>query len=162
VNQIKKTTSELSPSFPVEISFLDQAIENMYQSEFRFRHTFSLLAACAIVLSSLGILAISLFGCQKRIKEIGIRKVNGARINEILMMLNRDFVKWVGIAFVAACPVAWYAAHRWLEGFVYKTEISWWVFVLAGLIAFVIAMGTVSLQSLRAASRNPVEALRYE
>jgi putative ABC transport system permease protein len=162
LNQIKKTSSELSPSFPVEISFVDQAIENMYQSELRFRRTFSLLAACAIVLSSLGILAMSLFGCQKRIKEIGIRKVNGARISEILIMLNKDFVKWVGIAFVAACPVAWYAAHRWLQGFAYKTAISWWVFVLAGIIALGIALITVSLQSMRAAMRNPVEALRYE
>jgi putative ABC transport system permease protein len=162
LNQIKKISSELSPSFPVEISFLDQAIENMYQSELRFRRTFSLLAACAIVLSSLGILAMSLFGCQRRIKEIGIRKVNGARIFEILAMLNQDFVKWVGIAFVAACPVAWYASHRWLQGFAYKTEISWWIFVLAGLIALGIAVITVSMQSLRAATRNPVEALRYE
>jgi putative ABC transport system permease protein len=162
LNKIKKTASGLSPSFPVEISFLDLAIEKMYQSELMFRHTFSLLAACAIVLSSLGILAISLFGCQKRIKEIGIRKVNGARIIEILAMLNQDFVKWVGIAFVAACPIAWYAAHRWLQGFAYKTGISWWIFVLAGIIALVIALVTVSMQSLRAAMRNPVEALRYE
>jgi|WetSurMetagenome_2_1015567.scaffolds.fasta_scaffold00862_9 putative ABC transport system permease protein len=162
LNKIKTTASELSPSFPVEISFLDLAIENMYKSELRFRHTFSLLAACAIVLCCLGILAMSLFGCQRRIKEIGIRKVNGARISQILFLLNRDFVKWVGIAFLMACPVAWYASDRWLQSFAYKTTISWWVFAFAGLIALGIALLTVSWQSWRAATRNPVEALRYE
>jgi putative ABC transport system permease protein len=134
----------------------------MYQSELRFRRTFSLFAGCAIVICSLGILAMSIFASQRRIKEIGIRKVNGARIFEILLMLNKDIVKWVGIAFVIACPIAWYAMHKWLLSFAYKTELSWWIFGLAGITALVIALLTVSWQSLRAATRNPVEALRYE
>jgi putative ABC transport system permease protein len=162
VDNIKKTVSGLSPSFPVEVSFFDQAIQNMYQSELRFRRTFSLFAGCAIVICSLGILAMSIFASQRRIKEIGIRKVNGARIFEILLMLNKDIVKWVGIAFVIACPIAWYAMHKWLLSFAYKTELSWWIFGLAGITALVIALLTVSWQSLRAATRNPVEALRYE
>jgi putative ABC transport system permease protein len=110
----------------------------------------------------MGILAMSLFSCQRRIKEIGIRKVNGARIYEILGMLNKDFIKWVGIAFVIAFPVSWYTCHKWLEGFAYKTELSWWIFCLAGIIALSFAVLTVSLQSWLAATRNPVEALRYE
>jgi putative ABC transport system permease protein len=162
IERIKKTSAELSPSFPVEVSFFDQAIQNMYQSELQFRHTFSLFALCAIVLCCMGILAMSLFSCQRRIKEIGIRKVNGARINEILGMLNKDFIKWVGTAFIIACPVSWYICHKWLEGFAYKTELSWWIFCLAGIIALSFAVLTVSWQSWRAASRNPVEALRYE
>ena len=162
LNNIKKTASELSPSFPVEISFFDLAIQNMYQSELRFRRIFSLLALCAIVLCSLGILAMSIFASQRRIKEIGIRKVNGAKIYEILLMLNEDFVKWVAIAFVIACPVSWYAMHKWLNNFAYKTEVSLWIFALAGVIALAIALLTVSWQSWRAATRNPVEALRYE
>ena len=162
VDNIKKTVSDLSPSFPVEVSFFDQAIKNMYQSELRFRSTFSLFAGCAIVICSMGILAMSVFSCQRRVKEIGIRKVNGAKIFEILLMLNKDFVKWVGIAFVIACPIAWYIMNKWLQNFAYKTELSWLVFVLAGIIAFGIAILTVSLQSWRAATRNPVEALRYE
>ena len=162
VNNIKKTASELSPSFPVEISFLDQAVENMYQSEIRFRRVFLLLSFFAIILCSLGILSMSLFASQKRIKEIGIRKVNGARISEILIMLNKDFIKWVGIAFIVACPVAWYAGHTWLKGFAYKTELSWWIFGLAGIMAIGIALITVSRQSWKAATKNPVEALRYE
>jgi putative ABC transport system permease protein len=110
----------------------------------------------------MGILAMSIFGCQRRVKEIGIRKVNGARISQILLMLNEEFAKWVGLAFVIACPVAWYAMHKWLQSFAYKTELSWWIFALAGIIALGIALLTVSWQSWRAAKRNPVEALRYE
>ena len=162
IQEIKTETNQLSPSFPVEISFLDQAVENLYQSELQFRRTFSLFAGCAIVICCLGILAMSLFACQRRIKEIGIRKVNGAKISEVMLMLNSDFVKWVAIAFVIATPLAWYAMNKWLENFAYKTELSWWIFALAGLLALGIALLTVSFQSWKAATRNPVEALRYE
>ena len=162
IENLKKKVSELSPSFPVEISFFDQAIQNMYKSEMNFRRAFSLLAGCAIVLSCMGILAISLFGCQKRVKEIGIRKVNGAKISEILTLLNREFVKWVIIAFVISTPIAWYFMNKWLKSFAYKTDLTWWIFALGGLIAFSIALLTISWQSWRAAKRNPVEALRYE
>ena len=151
-----------SPSFPVEVSFFDEAIRNMYQSELRFRRTFSLFAGCAVVICSLGILAMSIFACQHRVKEIGIRKVNGARIFEILTMLNKDFIKWVGIAFIIACPIAWFVMHKWLQVFAYKTELSWWIFGMAGLMVAGIAILTISWQSWRAATRNPVEALRYE
>jgi putative ABC transport system permease protein len=162
IQEIKTETSKLSPSFPVEISFLDQAIEQLYRSEIQFRRTFSLFAGSAIIICSLGILAMSLFASQQRIKEIGIRKVNGAKVSEILTMLNKDFVKWVAIAFVIATPVAYYAMNKWLESFAYKTNLSWWVFALAGLLALGIALLTVSWQSWKAATRNPVEALRYE
>jgi putative ABC transport system permease protein len=159
---IKKETAGLSPSFPVEISFLDQAIEHMYQSELLFRRAFSLFAGCAIVICCLGILAMSLSACQRRIKEVGIRKVNGARIGEVMTMLNRDFVRWVFVAFVIASPVAWFIMNKWLESFAYKTPISWWIFALSGILALGIALLTVSWQSWKAATRNPVEALRYE
>jgi putative ABC transport system permease protein len=162
VQYIKNETNKLSPSFPVEVSFLDQAVENLYRSELQFRRTFSLFAGCAVVICCLGILAMSLFACQRRIKEIGIRKVNGATISEVLTMLNRDFVRWVAIAFVVATPVAWFIMNKWLESYAYKTEMSWWIFALAGLLALGIALLTVSWQSWKAATRNPVEALRYE
>ena len=99
---------------------------------------------------------------KKRTKKIGIRKVNGARISEILTMLNKDFVKWVAIAFVIAAPIAYFAMNEWLENFAYKTSLSWWIFALAGFLALGIALLTVSFQSWKAARRNPVEALRYE
>jgi putative ABC transport system permease protein len=162
IRDIKTATNELSPSFPVEFSFLDQAVENLYQSELQFRRTFTLFAGSAIVICCLGILAMSLFACQRRIKEIGIRKVNGAKVSEVMTMLNRDFVRWVAIAFGIATPVAWYIMSLWLKSFAYKTSLSWWIFVLAGLLALGIALITVSWQSWRAATRNPVEALRYE
>ena len=162
INSIRDEAGKLSPSFPVEVSFFDQAVENLYQSELQFRRTFSLFAGSAIVICCMGILAMSMFACQRRIKEIGIRKVNGAKISEVMTMLNRDFVKWVAIAFIIATPIAYYTMHKWLENFAYKTELSWWIFALAGLLALGIALLTVSWQSWRAATRNPVEALRYE
>jgi putative ABC transport system permease protein len=162
IEEIKTVVSGISPDFPVEISFFDSAVENLYHAELQFRRTFTLFAGCAVVICCLGILAISLFACQRRIKEIGVRKVNGAKVSEILTMLNKDFVKWVAIAFVIATPVAYYATHKWLENFAYKTELSWWIFTLAGLLALGIALLTVSWQSWKAATRNPVDALRYE
>ena len=99
---------------------------------------------------------------QQRRKEIGIRKVNGATITQILSLLNIDFVKWVGLAFIIAVPIAWYAMYKWLEGFAYKTTMSWWIFALAGITALAIALLTVSWQSFRAAVANPVESLRDE
>lgn len=95
-------------------------------------------------------------------KEIGNCKVNGAKVSEVMTLLNKDFVKWVAIAFVIATPIAYYAMNKWLESFAYKTELSWWIFALAGLLALGIALLTVSWQSWKAATRNPVEALRYE
>ena len=103
-----------------------------------------------------------LFKTQQKTKEIGIRKVNGATIAEIMFMLNKDFVKWVFVAFVVACPVAYYAMSKWLENFAYKTTLSWWVFALAGFFTLVIALLTVSWQTYRAATKNPVESLRDE
>ncbi len=104
-------------------------------------------------------------GCQfekKRTKEIGIRKINGTKVSEILTFLNKDFIKWVAIAFIIASPIAYYAINKWLENFAYKSELSWWIFALAGLLALGIALLTVSWKRWWAAMRNPVEALRYE
>jgi putative ABC transport system permease protein len=159
---IKRLASELSPAFPVRVTFFDNAVEQIYKSEVKFRKAFSLFAFCAIIICCMGILAMSIFTSQRCTKEIGVRKVNGAKTYEIISMLNRGFSKWIAIAFVIACPIAWYAMHKWLENFAYKTELSWWVFTLAGLIAMGIALLTVSFQSWRAATRNPVESLRYE
>jgi putative ABC transport system permease protein len=162
VDKIKEISAALSPSFPVEVSFFDKALENMYNSELQFRKTFSLMSVSAIAICCFGILALSLFSCQRRIKEIGIRKVNGAGIAQILYMLNRDFIRWVLLAFLISIPIALFISHKWLENYAYKTEISWWIFVLAGLSALLIALFTVSWQTWRTAVRNPVEALRYE
>ena len=114
------------------------------------------------VLTCMGILGQIFMICLTRVKEVGIRKINGAKVSEILVMLNRDFMKMVAIALIAATPVSALIMHKWLENFTYKTNLSWWVFVLAGVLALFITLITVSWQSWRAATRNPVEALRYE
>lgn len=142
--------------------FFDDMLTEKYQQEIFMKNITILFTLIAIVISMLGILGISLFSIERKTKEIGIRKVNGAKISEVMIMLNKDFVKWVAIAFVIATPIAYYAMHKWLENFAYKTELSWWIFALAGLLALGIALITVSWQSWRAATRNPVEALRNE
>jgi putative ABC transport system permease protein len=134
----------------------------MYRSEEYFARTISIFAILAIVISCIGILGLAIFSSERRTKEIGIRKINGAKISDILIKLNREFIFLVVIAYVIAVPIAWYAMHKWLQNFAYRTELSWWIFVLAGILALTIALLTVSWQSWRAATRNPVEALRYE
>ncbi len=162
VKGINEVTMALSSGFPVNSEFLDTSVAKMYKAEVQFRKIFFLFSGVAILICCLGILGLSVFASERRVKEIGIRKVNGARVSEILTMLNRDFVKWVVIAFVIATPIAWYAMHKWLENFAYKTGLSWWIFVLAGVLALGIALLTVSWQSWKAAVKNPVESLRYE
>jgi len=97
-----------------------------------------------------------------RTKEIGIRKLNGATVPEILLLLNRDFILLISVSYLIGVPVIWFAMHKWLQGFAYRTDLNWWLFLLSGIIAFGIALLTVSWQSWRAATRNPVEALRFE
>ncbi len=143
-------------------SFFEDLLGEKYQDETRLKNITIAFSILAIVMAVLGILGMAVFAITRRTKEIGIRKVNGARVSEVMVMLNKDFVKWVAMAFVIATPIAWYAMNRWLENFAYKTEVSWWIFVLAGLLALGIALLTVSWQSWKAATRNPVEALRYE
>jgi putative ABC transport system permease protein len=125
------------------------------------------IVGLAIGMIALFIASLSLFGlvlmiAVSRTKEIGIRKLNGARVSEIFMMLNKDFIILVVIAFVVAAPFTWLVMHQWLQNFAYKTELSWWIFALAGLLALGIALLTVSFQSYKAATKNPVESLRYE
>jgi putative ABC transport system permease protein len=116
----------------------------------------------AIIIACLGLSGLSAYSITRRTKEIGIRKANGARITQVMGLLNKDFVKWVVFAILIATPVAWFVMYKWLQYFAYRTELSWWIFALAGILALVIALLTVSWQSWRAATRNPVDALRYE
>ncbi len=162
LEQIKIMYAKLFPDFPIELRFLDNAVERMYQSEVKFRKTFTLFAGSSILLCCLGILALTMFACQRRIKEIGIRKVNGASIGQVMVLLSSDFIKWIVIAFLIATPIAWYAMSQWLKNFAYRTEISWWIFVLAGLTTLIIAVVTISWQTYTAATANPVKSLKSE
>lgn len=159
---IKNTWQKILPGYPLKYQFYDEWFDSMYRSEEYFARTISLFALLAVVISCIGILGLAIFSSERRTKEIGIRKINGARISEILVMLNREFIILVTIAYLIAVPIAWYSMHKWLQTFAYKTKLSWWIFVLAGILALIIALLTVSWQSWRAATRNPVEALRYE
>ena len=102
------------------------------------------------------------FLIRRRTKEIGIRKINGAKISEILNMLNTEFIKWVAIAFIIACPVASFIMYKWLQNFAFRTKMAWWIFAISGIIALGIALLTISWQSWKAARKNPVDSLRYE
>ncbi len=150
------------PNYPFNYYFYDEIIAEKYNKEQKLSKSISIIASMAMLLCCLGLLGLVFNMVENRTKEIGIRKINGAKTIQIIMMLNKDLLKWVAIAFIIACPIAWYAMNKWLENFAYKTELSWWIFALAGLLAFVVALLTVSWQSWRAAARNPVEALRYE
>src|SRR5690606_12057993 len=120
---------------------------------------FSLLA---IFVSCLGLYGLATFSAEQRLKEIGIRKVMGASVAGILGMLSKDFIRLVGIAFIIASPIAWYAMNRWLEDFAYRIDIEWWMFAVAGVVAVAIALLTVGFQAIRASVANPVESLRSE
>ncbi len=159
---IQKLFKEISPDKMVKVYSLTDQITEFYKTEQQQAKLISAFSFLAIALSIMGLLGMVLNTLSRKTKEIGIRKVNGAKTFEVIAMLNKDFLKWVVIAFVIACPIAWYTMNKWLENFAYKTELSWWIFALAGIIAMGIALFTVSFQSWRAATRNPVESLRYE
>jgi putative ABC transport system permease protein len=152
----------LFPDVPFEFESIEEKFQLSYGEEEKQAKITGIFSILAIFISFLGLFALSALESENRTKEIGIRKVNGAKISEILTLLNKDFIKWVAIAFVIACPIAYYAMNKWLENFAYKTSLSWWIFALAGVLALGIALLTVSWQSYKAATRNPIESLRYE
>ncbi|MCG6189804.1 ABC transporter permease [Maribellus maritimus] len=162
VDKIKAAFKASFTDSYVDMFFLDDLFNQQYKQHIQFKRILTLFSFMAVIISMLSILGIAILGASSRIKEIGIRKVNGAKISEVMTMLNKDFILWVGIAFVVATPISWFVMNKWLENFAYKTSLSWWIFALAGLLALGIAILTVSWQSWRAAARNPVEALRYE
>ncbi len=162
INYLAATWDEICPGHELKYQFYDDYLGSMYGGEEKLAASISLFAILAIIISCLGILGLAEFSIRKRTKEIGIRIINGASVAEVMILLNKDFVRWVIIAFFIAAPVGWFLMNKWLETFAYKTSLSWWIFVLSGLIALAIAIMTVSWQSWRAATRNPVDALRYE
>lgn len=159
---IQKLWKKIFKKEPFSFNFYDQYFDSLYKKEERQAQAITIFAIIAFIITCLGLLSQVLQNTQNRIKEIGIRKINGASIKEVMLLLNKEFLWTVVIAFIIATPIAYYAMSKWLENFAYKTALSWWIFALAGLSALVIALLTVSWQSYRAASRNPVEALRYE
>lgn len=159
---LKKKAMELNGGEVVEVSFLDDNVENMLYAEKQSTQMVSFFSILSIIISCLGLFGLATFMMEQKRKEIGLRRVNGAKISEIVWLLNLNFIRPVAIAFVIACPLAWYAMSRWLESYMQRTELSWWLFLAAGMIVTVIAVLTLVWRSVKAATANPVESLKNE
>jgi putative ABC transport system permease protein len=162
IQALKNISQTLNPTFPFTYNFLDEDIAKLYQSEQRMGNIFNVFALWAIFISCLGLYGLSAFMAEQRTKEIAVRKVLGASVFDIVGLLSKDFVALVLVANILAWPLAWYGLHRWLQDFAYRVEMGWWVFVLAGVLALLIALLTISLQAIKAAVANPVKSLRTE
>lgn len=159
---LEKTWKQFLPEVPCQYTFLDENFNRLYQSEQRQGALFTVFAGIAIFIACLGLFGLSAFTISQRVKEIGIRKVLGASVNNIVVLLSSDFLKLVAIAALIAFPVAWYAMINWLQDFAYRTNIAWWIFPLAGIIAAIVALVTICFQAIKAAVANPVKSLRNE
>ncbi len=159
---LEKKWQQYSPEFPYQYNFVNDDYNNLYQAEQRQGRIFTIFACIAIFIACLGLFGLSAFSITQRIKEIGVRKVLGADTSSIVTLLSKDFLKLVAIAAVIAFPVAAYFMYNWLQHFAYRTGLEWWIFLLAGFLAALIAMGTISFQAIKAAWRNPVSSLRSE
>jgi len=162
ISELERTWNALEPQRPFKYSFLDQAFNEQYQKDVRFGEIFAAFGALTIFIACLGLFGLATFSTEKRLKEIGIRKVLGASITSIIGLLSGDFIRLVLIAILIATPLGWWSMHRWLNGFAYRVDIHWWTFGMAGLAAVLIALLTVGFLALRAARMNPVTSLKAE
>ena len=162
IQKITEICKTVYPDQVFDFHLLDKQLEQLYQSDEKRFHLMGYFTLLAILLACMGLFAMASFIITSRTKEIGIRKVNGATVAEIMQMLNLSFMKWIGIAFVIATPLAWYVMSRWLSGFSYRISLSWWIFALTGFISYMITMITIGFQSYRAATANPVKTLKTE
>ena len=159
---VEKTWRKYLPELPFQYTFLDENFASLYESEQRQGTLFTVFACIAIVIACLGLFGLSAFAITQRVKEIGVRRVLGAKVNTIVTLLSKDFLKLVFIASLIAFPVAWYAMSHWLQDFAYRTSIEWWVFVLSAVLALIVALGTISYHAIKAAIANPSKSLRSE
>jgi putative ABC transport system permease protein len=162
VKFIEKTYNSFHQPLPLEFHFLDDDFDNLYKTEQRISKIFTNFSLLAIIISCLGLIGLSTFVTERRTKEIGIRKTNGAKSIEIFYLLSKEYVLLVAISALIASPIAWFFMHKWLQSFAYHINIGWWVFILSGTIVLLIMLLSVSIQSFKAAQKKPVEALRYE
>jgi putative ABC transport system permease protein len=162
LTQIKNKWKAMAPSQPFDYSFMDEDFNKLYITEQVTGHIFITFAVLAILIACLGLFGLVTYAAEQRVRELGIRKVLGASVKSIASMLSTDFLKLVIISAAIAFPLAWFAMNKWLQGFAYRVNISWWVFVIAGVLALLIALVTVSFQSIKAAIANPVKSLRTE
>jgi putative ABC transport system permease protein len=159
---IRETWQKIIPDYPLNTESVRERFEWYHRENKNYAKLIGSCCLISLFLSMIGLFALSFSSSKKRTKETGIRKINGASVFQVMSLLNRDFIRWVLIAFAVSTPIAFYIMHKWLQNFVYKAELSWWIFATAGIIALGIALITISWQSFKAAVRNPVESLRYE
>ncbi|GAA4311240.1 ABC transporter permease [Mucilaginibacter gynuensis] len=162
INEAQAQFKQYNGEYPFGYAFMDEIFDNLYKGEQRQGTLFNYLSAIAIVISCLGLLGLAAYTAQIRTREIGVRKILGASVNGIVGLLAKDFIKLVFIAILIATPIAWYAMSQWLQNFTYRIQVEWWVFVLAGFLAVLIAFITIGFQSVKAALANPVKSLRSE
>ncbi len=162
INEVQRVWSQLAPHRPFLYSFLNDDFDRQYRSDFIFRKLFTTFSCLAIFIACLGLLGLATYTAEQRTKEIGIRKVLGANVQNIVLLLSNDFIKLVIVSILIATPISWYAMNKWLEGFAYRMEIQAWMFLLAGFIALSIAVFTISYQSIKSALTNPVNSLKSE
>ncbi len=162
IASIASVWKSIAPHRPFLYSFLDEDFNKQYIADFRFRELFTIFSLLAIFISCLGLLGLATYTAESRTKEIGIRKVLGAGVSNIVGLLSKDFIKLVLIAIIIATPIAWYAMNLWLQDFAFRVDVSWWVFALAGMLAVLVALFTVSFQSVKAALMNPVNSLKND
>jgi ABC-type antimicrobial peptide transport system permease subunit len=162
IDFINNTFNSNDLPFRLDLHYLDEDYDNLYRNERRIGRIFRYFSFLAIIISCLGLIGLSSFMAERRTKEIGIRKANGAKSNEIFILLSKEYIIWVLISIIIASPIAGYFMNKWLQNFAYRSNMNVWLFVLAGVIALIVALLTVGFQSYKAAAKNPVEALRYE
>ena len=162
VDTIEAKYKEVAPGMPFNYSFMDESFDNMYRQEQRVGSVAVTFAILAIIIACLGLLGLATYIAEQRTKEIGVRKVLGASVTNIVKMLSKDFVKLVLIAFLIASPIAWWFMNKWLQDFAYRINLDWWIFAVVGLLALLVALFTLSFQAIRAALSNPVNSLRME
>ncbi|MDR2144987.1 MAG: FtsX-like permease family protein, partial [Tannerella sp.] len=158
IDFLKEKWKKLSDE-PFELKFLDDTLNDLYQTEIMLARLITVFGIIAVIIAIMGVYGLIVFNAKYRAKEIAIRKVNGADVREIIAMLNRNILIQLIMAFVIATPLAYFIVHRWLANFAYKTPVYWWVFLLGGIIVFVITLLTVSYQSYKAAKTNPTATL---
>lgn len=162
LEHIEKVWKEFLPHRPFEYTFLSEQYRNLYETEQQQGKLFTIFSGLAILIACLGLFGLATFNTLQRVKEIGIRKVLGASVPNIVQLLSREIIVLVLIANLVAWPVAWYFMNEWLEGFAYKIGVNVWLYLLAGVAAIMIALLTVSIQTIKAALTNPANTLRYE
>ena len=162
VAAVKALWNKYFPNDPFNYFFLDDEFNAQYQSDQRFGQMFTLFASLAILIACFGLIGLSAYNILQRTKEVGIRKVLGASVKNVVFILSKDFLALVIVSFVIATPIAWFIMHSWLQDYAYRIEINWWVFGVAGALALLIALSTISYQAIKAAIANPVKSLRSE